>query len=152
MTHTFADNYSLSHEARENGSVFAPRFDVNGLVTAIAVDVSSRDVLMVAYMNDEALATTLETGEVHYFSRSRSKIWKKGETSGEVQKLKEIRVDCDQDALLVIVEQTGRGAACHTGHRTCFYRRVVTDENGATLEGGMEPLVFDPGEVYPSGS
>lgn len=152
MKHSFADNYSLSHEARENGSVFAPRFDVNGLVTAIAVDASTRDVLMVAYMNDEALSLTLETGEVHYFSRSRAKVWKKGETSGEIQKLKEIRVDCDQDALLVIVEQTGRGAACHTGHRTCFYRSVVSGEHGVSLEGGAEPLIFDPKDVYSSGS
>ena len=116
----FTDPQSLSHDALEEGDVFAPRFDDKGLITAIAVEASSGTVLMLAHMNAEALRLTLETREVHYFSRSRGHLWKKGETSGEIQKLLGIRVDCDQDALLVLVEQTGRGAACHTGDRTCF--------------------------------
>src|SRR5688572_15931956 len=96
---TFTDPKTLSHEALEEGAVFAPRFGADGLVTAVAVDAAGT-VLMVAHMNAEALSRTLETGEVHYYSRSREKLWKKGETSGEVQRLIELRVDCDQDALL----------------------------------------------------
>ena len=99
---------------------------------------------MHGYMNAEALTRTIETGEAHYYSRSRQKLWKKGETSGEVQKVVEVRVDCDQDAILLIVEQTGRGAACHTGRKSCFYRRV---ENGALVDTG-EPKLFDPRDVY----
>jgi phosphoribosyl-AMP cyclohydrolase len=99
---------------------------------------------MLAHMNAEALALTLSSGEAHYYSRSRSKIWKKGETSGEVQKVLEVRVDCDQDAILLVVEQTGRGAACHTGRRSCFYRRV---EDGALVDTG-ELKLFDPKVVY----
>lgn len=152
MTLSFPDNAALSTDARENGTVFAPRFDADGLVTAIAVEAETRDILMVAHMNAEALALTLETGEVHYYSRSRGRIWKKGETSGEIQKLVGMRVDCDQDAILVTVEQTGRGAACHTGHKGCFYRKVVLQDGTAVLEGGMEPQIFDPAEVYASDS
>ena len=125
--------------------VFAPRFDAHGLVTAIAVDAASRDVLMVAHMNAEALQLTLETGIAHYYSRSRRKIWKKGETSGELQKLVEMRTDCDQDAILMLVEQQGRGAACHTGRVTCFYRTVEPD--GALRDAGV-PRLFDPSDVY----
>jgi phosphoribosyl-AMP cyclohydrolase len=103
---------------------------------------------MLAHMNAEALAKTLETGEAHYFSRSRGKIWKKGETSGEIQKLVEMRTDCDQDAFLVVVEQIGRGAACHTGRKTCFYRRVELTGGEARLVQTGEPRLFDPVEVY----
>jgi phosphoribosyl-AMP cyclohydrolase len=142
---TFADATTLSHESLEEGTVFAPRFGADGLVTVVAAD-QAGTVLMVAHMNAEALSRTLETGEVHYYSRSRAKLWKKGETSGEIQKLVELRIDCDQDALLAIVEQTGHGAACHTGRRTCFYRRV---ENGALVDTG-EPRLFDPKVVYKS--
>ena len=140
---TFTDPTTLSHEALEGGSVFAPRFGADGLVTAVAVDAAGT-VLMVAHMNAEALSQTLETGEAHYYSRSRGKLWKKGETSGEVQKLIELRVDCDQDALLVVVEQMGHGAACHTGRRTCFYRKV---DGGGLVDTG-EPRLFDPKVVY----
>jgi phosphoribosyl-AMP cyclohydrolase len=142
---TFSDASTLSHEALEEGAVFAPRFGADGLVTVVAAD-RAGTVLMVAHMNAEALSRTLETGEVHYYSRSRAKLWKKGETSGEIQKLVELRVDCDQDALLAIVDQTGRGAACHTGRKTCFYRRV---EGGALVDTG-EPRLFDPKAVYRS--
>lgn len=144
----FVDAMALSHDELEVGTVFAPKFDANGLVTAIAADHATGAVLMVAFMNAEALAKTLESGDVHYFSRSRNRLWKKGESSGEVQRLVEIRVDCDQDALLVIVNQTGRGAACHTGRASCFYRKVEHADAGYRLSGPlMEPL-FDPDEVY----
>lgn len=145
MSTIFADPATLSHEDLENGATFAPRFDAHGLITAVAVDATSRDVLMVAHMNAEALALTLETGLAHYYSRSRKALWKKGETSGEVQKVVEVRTDCDQDVILLQVQQTGRGAACHTGRVTCFYRRV-----GATgsLEDAGVPRLFDPKEVY----
>ena len=144
MTSTFADPASLSHAELEEGSVFAPRFDGNGLITAIAQEAGSGRVLMLAHMNAEALRLTIETGEVHYYSRSRQALWKKGESSGEVQKLIELRTDCDQDAILVTVEQTGRGAACHTGRQSCFYR-VFRD--GALADSG-EPRLFDPAAVY----
>jgi phosphoribosyl-AMP cyclohydrolase len=142
---TFADPKALSHAELEEGTTFAPRFDAHGLITAVAVDSRSRDVLMVAHMNAEALARTLETGEAHYYSRSRKTLWRKGETSGEVQRLIELRTDCDQDAVLLVVEQTGRGAACHTGRVSCFYRRV--DADGALTDAGV-PRLFDPAEVY----
>ena len=145
MSTTFADPQSLTHDQLEAGTVFAPRFDASGLITAVAVDASSGEVLMVAHLNAEALALTLQSGEAHYFSRSRNKIWRKGETSGEVQKVVEIRTDCDQDALVLKVEQTGRGAACHTGRRSCFYRRV-SDSGG--LEDAGVPRLFDPKDVY----
>lgn len=148
MSITFTSAAGLSHEVLEEGAVFAPRFDDKGLVTAIAVEASTGAVLMLAHMNAEALSRTLETGEAHYYSRSRGKIWKKGETSGEIQKLVEMRTDCDQDALLVIVEQAGRGAACHTGRKTCFFRRVEITDGTATLAQTGEPRLFDPAQVY----
>ena len=151
MSVLFEDPSGLSHEELEEGGGFAPRFDANGLVTAITVEAGSDVVLMLAHMNADALRLTLETGEVHYYSRSRGKIWKKGETSGEIQKLVEMRTDCDQDAVLVVVEQTGRGAACHTGRKSCFYRRVSVESGSARLTNTGEPRLFDPKKVY-SGS
>ena len=103
------------------------KFDQQGLIPAIAYEANSGQVLMLAYMNAESLALTLKTGYAHYFSRSRQSLWKKGETSGNVQKIKEIRVDCDGDALLLIIDQTG--PACHTGAKSCFFRRM--DDQGA---------------------
>ncbi len=144
MSTTFADPSQFSKHELDETTVLAPKFDAHGLITAIAVEASSKDVLMLAHMNAEALDLTISTGEAHYYSRSRKKIWKKGETSGEVQKVVEVRVDCDQDAILLVVEQTGRGAACHTGRKSCFYRRV---ENGALVDTG-EPKLFDPKVVY----
>jgi len=143
MSISFADPNTLTHEQLEKGAVFAPRFDRDGLVTAVAQEAGGR-LLMVAHMNAEALRLTIETGEVHYYSRSRQALWKKGETSGEVQKLIKLATDCDQDAILLIVEQTGRGAACHTGRKSCFYR-VLKD--GALADTG-EPKLFDPKQVY----
>ena len=114
----------------EETTRFMPRFDAVGLVTCVTVGVN-REVLMVAHMNREALDRTLETRIVHYWSRSRQCLWRKGDTSGQVQHLIDLRVDCDQDVLLAEVEVGGDGGACHTGRRTCFYRRVEPD--GATL-------------------
>ncbi len=115
----------------ERGKVLAPRFDAAGLIAAVTVHAETREVLMVAWMNEEALQSTLETGEAHYFSRSRQTLWKKGETSGQVQKVVEVRVDCDQDAILLKVLPQGDGGACHVGFKSCFYRVV---ENGALVE------------------
>lgn len=145
MSTSFADPSSLSHADLEEGTLFAPKFDAHGLVTAVAQEAGSHRVLMVAHMNAEALRLTIETGEVHYYSRSRRKLWKKGESSGEIQKLIEMRTDCDQDVVLMLVEQTGRGAACHTGRKSCFYRIV---DDAETLRQSGEPRLFDPKDVY----
>ncbi len=108
----------------EESDRFTPRFDANGLIACATVDAESGDVLMVAWMNEEALHLTLETGFVHYWSRSRQRIWKKGETSGALQRVVELRTDCDQDALLIRAAVSERAGTCHTGRTTCFYRRV----------------------------
>jgi phosphoribosyl-AMP cyclohydrolase len=113
-----------------------------GLVTAIAIDDANGEVLMVAFVNEAAFRRSLETGEVHYWSRSRSKLWHKGEESGNVQKLKSVSIDCDGDVVIFRVEQIG-GAACHTGKRSCFFRRL---EDGRWVDVGEQ--VFDPEEVY----
>jgi phosphoribosyl-AMP cyclohydrolase len=132
----------------EEGAAFAPQFGADGLVTAVVTDAKSGDVLMVAYMNAQALAKTIESGEAWYYSRSRKKLWKKGESSGHVQRVVELRVDCDQDALWLKVEQQGAGA-CHTGRRSCFYRAVPLGKGGAvTLEFREAEKTFDPGKVY----
>jgi phosphoribosyl-AMP cyclohydrolase len=109
----------------ERGPVLAPRFDANGLIAAVTTHAETGEVLMLAWMNAQALELTLKTGEAHYFSRSRQALWKKGETSGQVQQVVEIRVDCDQDAVLLKVLPQGDGGACHVGFRSCFYRVVV---------------------------
>lgn len=114
----------------------------DGLVTAIAQDASSGEILMVAHMNAESFDRTLATGEVVYWSRSRKKLWHKGEESGNVQRVRSLRIDCDGDVVLLEVDQVG-GAACHTGKRSCFFRRL---ENGAFVDEGVQ--VFDPAEVY----
>jgi len=117
------------------------KFDVNGLVPAIVQDYKNKDVLMVAYMNEEALRKTLETGLAHFYSRSRKKLWLKGETSGHVQKVKEIRIDCDADALLLKVSQ--KVGACHTGYWSCFYRKI---KDGGIVVSGRKK--FAPEKVY----
>ena len=104
-------------------SVFQPKFDGNGLIPVIAQDRSTNEILMLAYMNEESLKLTRETGEAVYWSRSRNKLWKKGESSGHIQKVHQILVDCDQDALILKIEQIGN-AACHTGRKSCFYRSL----------------------------
>src|SRR5512139_2708535 len=110
----------------------------DGLIPVVVQDIMSLEVLMVAYANEEAVSLTRETGFAHYFSRSRRRIWKKGEESGHVQKVRQILVDCDEDCLLYLVEQTG--AACHTGYQTCFYRTLDNEI--------VSDLVFDPSEIY----
>lgn len=125
---------------------FAPDFAKGGgLIPAIVQSASSGEVLMLAYMNAESYAKTLETGEAHFWSRSRKSLWHKGGTSGHVQKVQSIRLDCDSDAIVLLVEQIG-GATCHEGYRSCFFRELKN--------GGVEnccPLVFDPKEVYKNG-
>lgn len=117
---------------------FTPRFDADGLIPCIAIDAAGGEILMMAWMNREALQLTLETGFVHYFSRSRGAIWKKGETSGASQRVVEIRTDCDQDVLLVRAEVSERAGTCHTGRTTCFYRRVPL--GAGPVERPLEPL------------
>ena len=134
-----------SHEIEE-GLTFRPRFDAAGLLTCVATDAASGDVLMVAHMNEEALRRTIDTGEAWYFSRSRKQLWRKGETSGHVQRVVEIRTDCDQDAIWIRVEQSG--AACHTGRHSCFYRLVKAGENDVRLEFIAAEKLFDPNAVY----
>ncbi len=129
MSDTKADGKA----ALEEDTALSPRFDDKGLVTCVTVDDGDGAVLMVAYMNAEALKATLETGEVHYWSRSRGELWRKGLTSGQTQRLVEMRVDCDQDALLLRVDVGGDGGCCHTGRRSCFYRRVETGADGSRL-------------------
>jgi phosphoribosyl-AMP cyclohydrolase len=137
-----------STEEVEEGLAFAPKFDADGLITAVATDAKSGDVLMVAHMNDEAVAKTIASGEAWYYSRSRKALWKKGESSGHVQRVVELRVDCDQDALWLKVEQDGPGA-CHTGRRSCFYRAVPLGKSGAvTLKFRNADKTFDPHSVY----
>jgi phosphoribosyl-AMP cyclohydrolase len=148
MTLTFTDAKTLTHDERDEGTAFAPRFDANGTVTAITMEAGTNELLMVGVMNAEALRQTIKTGFVHYWSRSRGKLWKKGETSGEFQRVVEIRVDCDQDAIQILAEQTGRGAACHTGRKSCFYRRVVAADDTVTLQDTGLPKLFDPKTVY----
>ena len=118
-------------EDLERGATLAPRFDAAGLVAAVAQHAQTGEVLMLAWMNAQALRLTIDTGEAHYFSRSRNALWKKGESSGQVQQVVEIRVDCDQDAVLLKVLPRGDGGACHVGFRSCFYRVV---EDGALAE------------------
>lgn len=115
---------------REKGTAFLPRFDAQGLLIAIAVDSTTREILMVAYMDAEALAKTRETGLAHFHSRSRGKLWLKGETSGHFLRVQETRVDCDQDALVMLVKP--EGPACHTGATSCFYRKLEGDELAPT--------------------
>lgn len=113
-----------SKQALEHGEALAPRFDANGLIAAVATHADTGEVLMLAWMNAEALAKTLETGEAHYFSRSRNELWHKGATSGQIQQVVEARIDCDQDAVWLKVRPQGDGGACHTGARSCFYRAI----------------------------
>jgi phosphoribosyl-AMP cyclohydrolase len=137
---------SADIDDREEGLAFKPKFDASGLVTCVATDAATADVLMVAHMNDEALRRTIATGEAWYFSRSRNALWRKGETSGHVQRVVELRLDCDQDAVWIRVEQSG--AACHTGRRSCFYRKATAAEGGVQLSFVDADKVFDPKAVY----
>jgi phosphoribosyl-AMP cyclohydrolase len=131
----------------EEGLALRPKFDAAGLLTCVTTDAATGEVLMVAHMNDEALRKTIASGEAWYFSRSRASLWRKGESSGHVQRVIEMRVDCDQDAVWIRVEQAG-GAACHTGRRSCFYRAVATGGGAGELSFVDADKVFDPAEVY----
>ena len=138
---TSAHNHDL-----EEGLELKPSFDAAGLLTCVATDAGSGEVLMVAHMNDEALRRTIASGEAWYFSRSRNALWRKGETSGQTQRVVEMRMDCDQDAVWIRVEQ--QGAACHTGRRSCFYRKVEAGEGAARLSFVDAERLFDPKDVY----
>jgi phosphoribosyl-AMP cyclohydrolase len=118
----------------EESAVFAPVYGDHGLIPAIVTDAKDGSVVMLAYMNAQALRLSLETGEAHYWSRSRQELWRKGATSGDTQKIVDIRMDCDQDTVLLSVIMAGRGVACHTGRHSCFYRRVSRSSQGYKLE------------------
>ena len=137
---------SADIDDREEGLAFQPKFDASGLVTCVATDAATGDVLMVAHMNDEALRKTIATGEAWYFSRSRNALWRKGESSGQTQRVVEMRADCDQDTIWIRVEQAG--AACHTGRRTCFYRKVEAGAGGSRLSLVDADRLFDPAKIY----
>ena len=137
---------SASSDDREEGLSLQPKFDASGLLTCVATDAATGDVLMVAHMNEEALRRTVESGEAWYFSRSRKALWRKGETSGHTQRVVEMRTDCDQDAIWIRVEQTG--AACHTGRKSCFYRKVEASNGSTTLSFVDAERLVDPDAVY----
>jgi phosphoribosyl-AMP cyclohydrolase len=124
--------------ALEEGSVLSPRFDAQGLVTAVVTDARAGGLLMVAHMNAEALRLTIESGIAHYWSRSRKALWKKGETSGALQSVVEMRIDCDQDAIWLKVEVAKPEDTCHTGRSTCFYRRISSENGDARLVADMD--------------
>lgn len=134
MSNIFKDPATLGH-AIEETTAFAPKFNTDGLIPVITTDVQTGTLLMVAYMNAEALTKTLDTGAAWYWSRSRKELWRKGATSGHTQKIVEIRTDCDQDAIQLVVQQSG--PACHTNRKSCFYRVVENSEDGVTLK--MKP-------------
>jgi phosphoribosyl-AMP cyclohydrolase len=130
--------------AVDESLVPALRFGADGLIGAIVADAATGEVLMFAHMNGEAVRLTQATGLAHFYSRSRGKLWQKGETSGETLKVAEIRVDCDQDCLLILATPQGKGAACHTGRKSCFYRRL----EGERLVMVDDRPLFDPAKVY----
>jgi phosphoribosyl-AMP cyclohydrolase len=154
-TRSIAFQPRQSVEQVEEGVDLAPKFDERGLITAVTTDAATGELLMQGYMNAEALRLTIETGEAHYYSRSRQTLWHKGATSGLVQKVVELLIDDDQDCIWLRVDVAG-GASCHVGYRSCFYRKIpVGDEYRASQEDGQVELVFtdtekvfDPEEVY----
>jgi phosphoribosyl-AMP cyclohydrolase len=148
---TKADDFPKIEDktAREEGDVFAPAFDAHGLLPVIVTSATTGEVLMFAHMNAEALARSIETGEAYYWSRSRNSLWRKGEISGNTQRIVEMRTDCDQDVLLLKVDMRGNGACCHTGRVSCFYRAVpFADQAGQPLVPVDAERRFDPGAVY----
>ena len=144
----------ISVEQVEEGFQLAPKFDGNGLIPVVTTDVNTGEVLMHAYMNEEALVKTIETGEAHYYSRSRQQLWHKGATSGLVQKVRQLLIDDDQDCVWMRVEVTGSGASCHVGYRSCFYRSIPVGKNAVSAEEGVSlqftetEKTFDPQVVY----
>ena len=151
-----------SVEQVEEGLLLAPKFDANGLIPVVTTDINTGEVLMHAYINEEALVKTIETGEAHYYSRSRQQLWHKGQSSGLVQKVQQLAIDDDQDCLWMQVKVAGSGASCHVGYRSCFYRSIPTGENahceadprGIASEQPIKLVfteqekTFDPKEVY----
>jgi phosphoribosyl-AMP cyclohydrolase len=136
----------------EEGTAFAPKFGADGLIPVVATSAGTGEVLMLAYMNKEALARTIETGEAHYWSRSRRGLWRKGEVSGNTQRVVELRTDCDQDAIWLKVEMARAGACCHTGRKSCFYRALpVGTGDGLSLRFVDAERQFDPDQVYGHG-
>ena len=139
----------ISVKEVEEGKNLSPKFDERGLIPVITTDFNTKEVLMHGFMNEEALKKTIETKEVHYFSRSRNEIWHKGKTSGFIQKVKSIRIDDDQDSIWVAVD-IGDGASCHVGYKSCFYRSIDSDSknNDAILKFEEKEKKFDPEKVY----
>jgi len=148
MSQKFAPRVSV--EQVEEGADLAPKFDEHGLIPAVTTDYASGELLMVGYMNAEALERTIATGEAHYYSRSRQALWHKGATSGLVQRVRELLVDDDQDCVWLRVEVAGSGASCHVGYRSCFYRRIPIGAapRDVVLEFTERDKVFDPKDVY----
>jgi phosphoribosyl-AMP cyclohydrolase len=148
MSELFAARRSV--EQVEEGSELAPKFDDQGLIPVVTTDHASGELLMHGYMNAEALRKSIQTGEAHYYSRSRKALWHKGATSGLVQRIRELLIDDDQDCVWMRVDVAGSGASCHVGYRSCFYRRVPLgqDTAGAPLEFIEDEKLFDPVEVY----
>ncbi len=152
MSSAFAARTSI--EAVEEGTLLAPKFDAHGLIPVITTDVATGEVLMHAYMNEAALLKTLETGEAHYYSRSRQQLWHKGATSGLVQTVQQLLIDDDQDCLWMKVKVAGSGASCHVGYRSCFYRKISPDESNLTanrpftLTFTESAKTFDPIAAY----
>jgi len=144
-----------SAQAVETTDVFSPKFDAHGLIPAIVQDASSNEIIMLAFMNAQALEKTIITGTAHYWSRSRQQLWLKGETSGQTQQIVEMKTDCDQDVILLKVKVQGLGATCHTGKRACFYRQIDTSGLNADNTVGLKDIggkpLFDPAEVYKKG-
>ncbi|MEM7620207.1 MAG: phosphoribosyl-AMP cyclohydrolase [Pseudomonadota bacterium] len=135
----------------EHGTILAPKFAADGTIPAITTDAKNGEVLMFAYMNAEALALSIETSIAHYWSRSRQKLWRKGETSGNEQKIQDICVDCDQDVILLKVLVAGHGASCHNGYKSCFYRSILalgSSSEDTKLTFHDNELLFDPKDVY----
>ena len=141
----------LSVEEVEEGITLSPKFDENGLIPCVTTDSTTHEVLMVGYMNAEALVKTIEVGEAFYFSRSRKAVWHKGQTSGLTQKVKEIRIDDDQDSIWLSVDVGGAGASCHVGYKSCFYRSIPSEKEinlDLELKWEEQEKIFDPKEVY----
>ena len=141
----------LSVEEIEEGNTLSPKFDKNGLIPCVTTDSVTHEVLMVGYMNAEALVKTIEVGEAFYFSRSRKEVWHKGQTSGLKQKVKEIRIDDDQDSIWLSVDVGGAGASCHVGYKSCFYRSIPSEKEinlDLELKWEEQEKIFDPKEVY----
>ena len=141
----------LSVEEVEEGITLSPKFDENGLIPCVTTDSTTNEVLMVGYMNAEALVKTIEVGEAFYFSRSRKEVWHKGQTSGLIQKVKVIRIDDDQDSIWLSVNVGGAGASCHVGYKSCFYRSIPSEKQinlDLKLKWEEKEKVFDPKEVY----